>query len=329
MGTLRHRNPGFTIIELVVVTTLLSIILVFVFGTMLTTQKRAHALDDTVQVQQTARQIADVMERDLRHTGMMAIDAAALCGVDNTTAPDGFFVTDWEAVTPGLDLNPQLGAWVLGATNVPADGIYFTVDSLVMEGGTPDPTYDTDGDNNPDSDFRVTGGVMIADENNPGRGVACGTVTGVQLPNRLQITITAGGLAAGGTSQRIVAVPAIEYAIDANGVLSRGPFQIATDVEDLQLAWFFDADTDNIVDANEYLGDGVGPDYTAQGNDATQLREVRLNLVLRTPDADPEHTICTPVATGNRTASGATDGFRRRVYTSVVRLRNLGRRIQM
>jgi prepilin-type N-terminal cleavage/methylation domain-containing protein len=323
------RRAGFTIVELLVATSILGIILVFVFGTMLTTQKRAQALDDTVDIQQAARQIADVVERDLRHTGMMVIDAAALCGADNKTSPDALYVTDWEAITPGIDLSPRLGAWVTGATGVPTSGTYFTVDSLVMEDGTPDPTYDTNGDSNPDSDFRVGGGVIIADESNPDRGVACGNVTGVTLPNQLQVTIVAGGLASGGASPRITAVPAIGYSVDANSVLYRGPYRIADNVEDLQVAWFFDEDENNVVDTDEYKGDGVGPDYTGQGNDASLLREVRLNLVLRTPMPDPEHTIFQPVSTENRTASGTTDGFRRRVYTSVVRLRNLGRRIEM
>lgn len=327
-----RARGGFTLVELIIVTSVMALLLVYVFGTMLTTQKRAHALDDTVAVQQNARQIADVMERDLRHTGMMVIDAAAVCGVDNTNAPDRLFVTDWQAITPGTDLTPRLGAWLPGATTTPANGSYFNVDSLVMEEGTPDPTYDSNADGTPDADFQVDAGIIIADENNPIRGTACGTVTGVRLPNQLRVTLDAGGLAAvppGGSPPRIVAVPAIEYSVDGNGILRRGPFQVSRHVEDLQLAWFFDLDEDNVVDANEYQGDGSGPDYDASGSDASLLRELRVNLVLRTPDADPEHTVFAPIPTENRTYAAGTDGFRRRVHSSVVRLRNLGRRVQM
>jgi prepilin-type N-terminal cleavage/methylation domain-containing protein len=327
-----RSRAGFTLLELMLATALLGVILIFVFGTMLTTHKKAEALDDTVDVQQSARLIADVIERDLRHTGMMVVDAASFCAVDNQTATDRLFTTDWEAVTPGTDLRPSLGAVVSGATTTPSNGSFFDVDSLIMEGGTPDPTYDTNGDGTPDSDFQVNGSFIVADENNPSRGTACGVVTGVNLPNKLRITVTAGGLdpvPVGGSAARIVVVPAIEYRIDANQDLFRGPFQIASAVEDLQLAVFVDANTDNVVDANEYLGDGSSPNYLARGTDAAQIREVRLNLVLRTMDEDPDSSVGQPIATENRTATVTDDGFRRRVYTSVVRLRNLGRRIQL
>ena len=329
MGRLRS---GFTLVELMIATVILGLILVYVFGTMVTTQKKAVAVDDTVDLQQAARTIADVLERDLRHTGMMVADAAAICGVDNRLSPDWFFVTNWEVIAPGDDLVPNLGATLVGATTLPSSGTYFNVDSLVMEDGTPEPAFDTDLDGTPDSDFDPTGSVILADLNNPERGAACGAVTGIQPPNQLRIAVAAGGLGAvpvGGEPPIIVAVPAIRYWVDGSGRMFRGPYLLANDVEDMQLAYFNDADQDNVVDPNEYLGDGGGPDYSANSVSAADMREVRINLVLRTPLPDPEHSTGNPIATENRGPEVTNDGFRRRVYTSVVRLRNLGRRVQL
>ena len=97
------RRSGFTLIELMIVSAVLGVILMLVFGTMITSQKKARTLEDTVDIQQAARQIADVIERDLRHTGFMVSDAAAFCGVDNLNAPDEFYMTDWEVINPGDD----------------------------------------------------------------------------------------------------------------------------------------------------------------------------------------------------------------------------------
>jgi prepilin-type N-terminal cleavage/methylation domain-containing protein len=326
------RRSGFTLLELMVVSAVLGIILMLVFGTMITSQKRAKALEDTVDIQQAARQIADIIERDLRHTGFMVSDAAAFCGVDNLNAPDEFYMTDWEVINPGDDLAPTLGATLAGATDAPSDGTYFTVDMLVIEASVPDPAYDTNGDMNPDSDFRVNGGFIIADRNNPERGTVCGAVTGVQLPNQIRVVKVAGGLdavGAGGSTPEMIIVPALRYRVDVNGNLFRGPIQIASGVEDIQLALFFDLDDDNVIDPGEYFGDGVGPRYVAQGRDAAELREARLSVILRTRRQDPENLIFTAVATENRAVTAGTDGFRRRAYTTVVRMRNLGRRVQM
>ncbi len=326
-----RRSQAFTLVELLIATTIMGVVLVFVFGTMVSSQKKAASIDDTVEVQQAARQIADIIERDLRHTGMMVADSAAMCGVDNTNAPDRFWVTDWETVIPGVDLDPRLGATLIGAVNLPLTS-FFVVDSLVLEEATPAPAYDTDGDAVPDSDFALGGGVIIADQSNPARGSACGTITGVTPPNLLRVNLEAGALSAvvvGMLTPSLIAVPATEYAVDNSGRLFRGPFQLAENVEDLQVAWFIDADADNVVDAGEYLGDGVSADYAALGTNAANLREVRLSVVMRTPRPDQELTTGNPIITENRVAAApVNDGFRRRVYTTVVRLRNLGRRIQ-
>ena len=80
-----------------------------------------------------------------------------------------------------------------------------------------------------------------------------------------------------------------------------------------------------VVDAGEMKGETSGASYTAQGTDMGDLREVRLNLVVRTRREDEEFDGRLQ-ATENR-AAAATDGFRRRVYTTTVLPRNLLGRI--
>ena len=70
-------------------------------------------------------------------------------------------------------------------------------------------------------------------------------------------------------------------------------------------------------------GDGAGGDYTAKDTDMSELREIRVNLVVRTRGEDSDFD-GQPQLRENRTAAG-TDGFRRRVYTSTVRVRNMVR----
>jgi hypothetical protein len=101
---------------------------------------------------------------------------------------------------------------------------------------------------------------------------------------------------------------------------------LAEGVEDLQAAFFFDLNGNNQIDAGEWQADGTGAnDYVAQDTDMRDLRGVRLNLVTRTRLED-ERFGGKAQARENR-AAGAADGFRRRVYTSSVRLRNMGPRV--
>ena len=70
-------------------------------------------------------------------------------------------------------------------------------------------------------------------------------------------------------------------------------------------------------------GNDSAPDYTGEAIDHSLLRELRFNLVLRTQDEDPRDQIVgAQQRTENRTAVATTDGFRRRVVTSTVRIRN-------
>jgi hypothetical protein len=191
-------------------------------------------------------------------------------------------------------------------------------------------SYDTDNNGTNDSDFRVNGGAILVDKGNPGRGVACGIVTAV--PTSKSVTVSFENIlgTSGSSGEDLWLVPANVYRIvtpagepprlERNGVL------LAKDVEDLQVSWFYDDDNDAVIDNNERRA-VPGTNYTNSTVDGTKLREIRLNLVMRTRTNDPRNpdNFSIGQTLENRTAASAPaqDGRHRRVHTASVRLRNL------
>jgi hypothetical protein len=117
--------------------------------------------------------------------------------------------------------------------------------------------------------------------------------------------------------------------------LLRDGMVLANNVEDLQVALFYDLDDDGVMDGEnlEYPGSGGGAIYQSRNWDNSFLREIRVNIVARTRDQDADVVQNPGMAQGtwqlaeNRVAPpGLPDGFRRRVHTSTIRPRNVGAR---
>jgi hypothetical protein len=206
------------------------------------------------------------------------------------------------------------------------------------------------------------GAVIVTDRNNPSRGTSCGQIIANSLTigasnSSLQIDYDFGtsqasqalrGLTAGDNPQDLVAIPAVVYRVNAANQLTRNGVILAEDVEDMQAAYFFDVDDDGIVDGDprptpqmppftsdtEYPGSVVaGVQYQSGSWDHSELREIRLSMVVRTraqdqaTTEDPTMAVNTFIAMENRVAPAQPpDGFRRRVLTMTVQPRNLGRR---
>ena len=171
----------------------------------------------------------------------------------------------------------------------------------------------------------------MTDAGNPARGSACGFIDAVSLVGpTISVTIQTGVLAAvppGANPVDLVAVPAHGYSINAASQLMRDGTLISNDVEDLQVAVFIDSNGNRIIDVGEYRGDGVGADFDSTAIDISDAREVRVNLVLRTRINDRDNPNGRFQDAENRAAIAAPDGFRRRSYSAVVGLRNVGVRI--
>ena len=123
---------------------------------------------------------------------------------------------------------------------------------------------------------------------------------------------------------RVFRVKAITYQVQ-NNVLQRsengGSLQplvgdgINTIVEDLQFAYQVAGSTDWIFDADT-------PVWPA-GSTNADIRMVRISIIVRTAIPDPQDTSFSRPACEDHVASATNDGFRRRVYTTVVKVRNL------
>ncbi len=322
------RRAGFTLIELMVASVLASILMIFVLETFTVNNFAYSRIDAVVGSQQSLRVISSLLERDIRHAGFMLREEAALCGLDDDDGPDTLYVTDHNAPETGNLTTMYDGSEVQGVvTNVPTGTVTLLLDSIFLESTVASASYDTDGNGTNDSDFQVGGGAIIVDFESPGRGSACGTVTGVNIgANTVTINVRTAPLGLAGGVIQLIVLPAIEYRIVGTRLFRNG-LLLSNEIEDMQASLYFDVNGDNLVDAGEILGDGVGNDYLAAANDAADLRGVQLSLVARTRLEDPNFSGFFQ-ATENRNAVAGQDGFRRRVHTNTIRLRNVGSRIE-
>jgi prepilin-type N-terminal cleavage/methylation domain-containing protein len=320
---------GFTVIELLVALALLSVVLLFVFSTFSYQHSTYTVVDSVSEAQQNSRAIARLIERDIRNAGYLVPLGAAACGVDNNNAPDELYLSDADAILPADQLAVEYASKELGGrtNNKPTtanSSLTVTVDNAVVDGN---PSYDTDGTAGNDNDFRVNGGAILTDRGNPERGVSCGIVTAVTATT---VTATFSNLlgTGGSAAQDLVLVPANVYRIVSNAGapprLTRNGVLLAKDVEDLQVSYLYD-DGDDVVESGERQADGTTA-YAKATTDGRTLREIRMNLVMRTRVNDPRNPTNFSIgqALENHTTSlPAADGRHRRVYVASVRLRNL------
>jgi len=333
--TLRRR-AGFSLIELTIAVAILAIVVVAVMQSFMVQNKAYTVTDQVVEAQQSLRAIAWLLERDARMTGFLVPEAAAVCAIDASNQPDTVWFTDADALDPNGQSRPALGAEVtnqyVGNTTLQT----LAVDDVVLDrtGAGAGGFYDTDGDNIGDADFIEDGGAILVDLDDPARGVACGVVVAVTA-NTVRVDFRTA-IATPPDGDRVILVPAHVYEVALNaGVgepqLLRNGRAIASGVEDLQVALFFDRDRDGQVDDeglpnSERPGEDGADLYESDENDNRDLREIRINLVTRTRQEDVETDEGQFQTQENRVAPAGNDGYRRRVHTSTVKLRNVGYR---
>ncbi len=328
--------------ELMVAVGILAIVIAGLLGSFTTQHRTYVVVDQTTEAQQSVRTVADLMERDLRLAGFLVPEAAAACGWDATNGPDTLFISNTDVLRtvdalPDTDpnrlvplQNGNLGALVQGIA--PGGAVPPGAGTINLDFNYVDVPADG-------PDFAVNGGVIVMDRNDANARVACGIITNIDITGTtLTVNWNGTGFNASG-SPDVIAVPAHVYSVTVPGgglpnQLQRDGLGLAQDIEDFQLAFFFDADDDRNVDPDEMFGDGVdaagGVDssvYDPANTDGTTLREVRINLVGVTRDPDPrqEYVQGMPQALENRLLGvPPADRFRRRVHTATVRIRNVG-----
>jgi prepilin-type N-terminal cleavage/methylation domain-containing protein len=333
---MRRTNAGFTMIEMMVAVGILGIVVAGALETFVVQNRAYSVVDETTEAQQNLRAISYLIERDLRSTAFMVDEAAAVCGVDNTNAPDTLYVTDSEPIDPEGATRATLGVNVTLGYTATASEKWLTVEELVLDPDAPNPEYfDADDNGAPDADFMPGRAAILFDAANPGGGTACGRITDVDVAGKRVRVAFENFIAAGGS---LVLVPAIAYTVDtatdmngdgvAEARLLRNGLPLASDVDDFQVAYFLDADGDGTVtNDDEYPGSAAATNpYQSRDTDHSDLREVRFSLVVRQRNEDRNYSEGFQQAAENRAAVGAADGFRRRVFRATVRQRNIGYR---
>jgi prepilin-type N-terminal cleavage/methylation domain-containing protein len=330
-----RRERGFTLVELLVASAILLLVMVYVTQAFTVQQKTYVVVDQVTEAQQNLRAVSDLIDRDVRLAGYMVPKQAAVCGHDATTAPDRLYLSNADMIRTVFaleggneDLSGNYGAPVSGVNSA------WTSSGAAASVTLTQNWVDVSADG---ADFAVDGGVILVNRRDPEANVACGTITSIS-GNTLTIDLGDTSIGPVGLNADVVAVPAHVYSLTpaASGTparLFRDGVLIASDVEDLQVTYFFDLDDDLLVDAGESFAVAGGTarpfELTPASSrpDPSSLREVQINLVTATRDDDPNRdwTLGRGQVTGNRTAGSLStgDGKRRRVYTARVRPRNL------
>ena len=332
-----RRRAGFSLTELMIAVGILLVVVTAVMQSFVVQNRAYTVTDQVIEAQQSLRAVAWLLERDARMTGFLVPEAAAVCAIDAPNAPDTVWFTDSDALDPNGQARPALGAEVLNGYSAGVGLKTLSVDDVVLDetGGGGGAFYDLDGDGAGDADFAEGAGVILVDVDDPARGVACGIIApGGVGTNTIRVDFETA-IAAPPAGDRVILVPAHVYEVDLAPVGSNEPQLlrngrvIATGVEDLQVAFFFDQDRDGVVDGQNVLngempGEDGGDEYASDQYDNRDLREIRINLVTRTRAPDRENNVGQFQTTENRVAPGGNDGYRRRVHTSTVKLRNVG-----
>ena len=294
-----YRRSGFTLLELLIASTL-SVVVIAGAMYLLVQQNRTYSvIEQTSETQLKLRAIAQIIDHDLRHTGLLVPESAALCGRDHSaagktdTTADQLYVTDAQA----LDAE-QLTAAVGGVGNVSAPTTMtanattggsqaFTLTGLVLDNA---PFYDITPATPsvvPASDFQVGHAAILVNLTRPENGTACGRITAISGTQVTVALINRIGIQAG---DEAFLVPAHRYLVTGRA-LFRNLLSLANDIDDFQFAVFLDLDNDGVQDAGELLGSAAAattPAYVSVGSGApgsttarnhARIRYVRVNLV--------------------------------------------------
>ena len=293
-----RRQQGFSVIELMVAIALVGLVtsqLLLVF----TSQHKSYLQQERVaETQQDLRLLTDLIIRDLRMAGFMVPRETAVGSIDGGTAnEDVLCMSD-----PSVYVESEFDT---AKDRFDAASVSTTVVSSLGAITLSTSTMDIDGDSN--DDFAAGGGILISD----GDDVHCGLITDV-TGSVVSFTPDTGS----GTNMSPIstwAVPALIYQLSGT-TLRRNGVTLSTQVEDIQVEWWVDANDNADVDAGEF------PIHDLDGQDTSKVRLGRLSLTTRTSTPDPAFdSQRTTIA--NRTG-GSPDNFHRRRAIADARLRN-------
>ena len=294
-----HARSGFSLVELMVAVVVMAIVTSQLLLSFSQQHTSSLELERAIEVEDEARLIAEVILSDLRIGGFMVPAFAAVGSIDGGTGgSDVLCVSDSTVVNETV--LPDASKKFDGATiNTAFAGATSSV--------SVDPaTLDIDGDG--DDDFAVDSGLLIA----TGTESHCAIITSISAGGTIGFTpATSGGFSAAPDD---VVVPALVYRVNGT-TLTRNDTALSNHIEDLQVEFGVDADSNGTVEGGEFPIDDLS------GQDASLIENVRIHLTARSIRAEDGFAgQFAPVA--NRVA-GAADNFKRRRITGDAVLRNL------
>ena len=298
MQNLRKRTDkqhGFTLVELMVVVAIFFFIIAAVFDAYLS-QYHASVIQERVsETQQNARIAMDFLSKEIRMAGF-AMPATVVNGFSN-------------AITPAINNDATSGNNVLDGTDqITVITGYRQISTLASAANQGATTITINGNgNNFDTDKKkyVCIDAATSEDNYEVTGATSNSLT---LSPGLTRNYEQGAV--------VLMVKAITYSINDAWALTRnentggGAQTLVPNIEDLQFAY--------------QLADGTWSNAPATPGD---IRAVRINVLARTQREDQDWKRSRNgrrPAIEDHAAAGATDGFRRRLLTSVVQIRNLG-----
>jgi prepilin-type N-terminal cleavage/methylation domain-containing protein len=307
----RKQEHGVTLIELMVVLVIAAILVGGVY-TLFTTQQRSYSVQDQVTgVQQDARAALTIIARDIRMAGLLiGSDGFNVNGAQFAITPTngGAGSTDSITVAYGADEFTSGGNPVTVST-ITGQDVYLSEDPSSFFDTSSDRFVAFEGDNTVYEIYSIDSG-----------------------SNKLTLTSSPPVYLAN-VGARVFRAKSIKYQVQ-NGELQRAENNGAaqpmigdgttTVVEDLQFAyqvggvddcWTFDGQVTGTTETNDVALPGTATN--------ANIRMVRINIIVRTAVPDPEETSFFKPASEDNPQSNTDTGCRRRVYTTVVKARNL------
>jgi len=293
----RKLDLGFTLIELIVVVAIFFIVIAAIFTTYTTQHHAAVVQSQVSDMQQNARIAMDFLAKEIRMAGF-GMPPYAVNGFSN-------------AITPVINNDTASGNNILNGTDVITIVTGYRQISTLKDAANLDSSTITLVNNA--SQFNTTTKRYLcidgADQIDNYQVTEVDSVTNtLTLTPPLRRNYQAGA--------PVLLVKAITYSISNDGFLTRnentggGAQPLAPNIEDLQFAY--------------QLADDSWSNFPS---DPTEIRAVRINVLARTVHEDRDWRrggLGRRPAIEDHPAGGATDGFRRRLLTSVVEVRNLG-----
>lgn len=339
-----NKQSGYSLIEIMVATAILGVVMFGLVATFTANQKTHVTVGQVTSTQQNLRVVAEMIENDLRMSGYLVPDQAAVCLGDSGVGPDTLYLSDSDAILSVAQIQATDPELLGGEFGVPITNI---TSGTAVGGSSMDLVLSKRWiDFGSQADFKLGAGVMVVDRNDDEGRVVCGTISGVVFNSgdgvTLNVDFSTTPVTFGATNLvDLVAVPALVYSIAVPEAgtsdryqLRRNGLLIANDVEDMQLALFFDHDDDGVVESGEVegddgsaVGDGISITHSPAAVDGRNLKQVRLSLVMSSDreDPDPKTPLSQQQVTGNRDPQSIPepDRKKRRTYESTVRLRNV------